>query len=399
MTFVGTTMTSDTQPRRRNHRSGATIKKNQKQKFVFTNKPLLPTHPHLEANILHFTPQMWRAWCWRQSPPTCAECGISFVRPDKGTSYFCGHGCYQRWNDRLSNLWVPVKYRNVQWEGRKEGLLPEELRWIREIWNKDRDKNAKSRLANVCGAQCSGHPTNEFPLARDRRGEPCQMPAGWGTQHPGSGTCRFHGGLSPNSNKRAARLRAEEMKIVSQKIYGEPVADLTPEEAILQELQRTAGHVQWLFEKVQEVGAETDEDGNYKGENKALIQYTKLGITPSVWISMYQEERKHLMAVAKTASSMGIAERQVRLAEEQGRMLAAVIQAFMSDPDLGLTNAQKARAPELIRRHLAAIPLRTPARPGEAIVETNGMTAATNREIRELEEPDSHLDPIDLEEG
>lgn len=36
--------------------------------------------------------------------------------------------------------------------------------------------------------------------------QPCQLPAGWGTDHPGTGRCKFHGGCStgaPKGNKNA----------------------------------------------------------------------------------------------------------------------------------------------------------------------------------------------------
>src|SRR4051794_19279643 len=43
--------------------------------------------------------------------------------------------------------------------------------------------------------------------ATNRHGEPCALPAGWGT---GSrfGRCRFHGGASPNGRLHAARQGA-----------------------------------------------------------------------------------------------------------------------------------------------------------------------------------------------
>ncbi|NLA83026.1 MAG: hypothetical protein GX854_00550 [Clostridiales bacterium] len=37
----------------------------------------------------------------------------------------------------------------------------------------------------ICGAKTKGS------------GEPCQRPAGWGTDHPGVGKCKLHGGASP----------------------------------------------------------------------------------------------------------------------------------------------------------------------------------------------------------
>ena len=44
--------------------------------------------------------------------------------------------------------------------------------------NKPHDKNYK-----ICGA-------------KTRKGTPCQRPSGWGTNHPGSGKCKLHGGKS-----------------------------------------------------------------------------------------------------------------------------------------------------------------------------------------------------------
>lgn len=43
--------------------------------------------------------------------------------------------------------------------------------------------------------------------ARNRHGEPCALPAGWGTESR-FGRCRFHGGASPNGKVHAARLEA-----------------------------------------------------------------------------------------------------------------------------------------------------------------------------------------------
>jgi hypothetical protein len=37
--------------------------------------------------------------------------------------------------------------------------------------------------------------------AKTRSGTPCQLPAGWGTDHPGEGRCKLHGGCSPGPPK------------------------------------------------------------------------------------------------------------------------------------------------------------------------------------------------------
>lgn len=38
--------------------------------------------------------------------------------------------------------------------------------------------------------------------ARIRAGSPCKLPAGWGTEHIGTGRCKLHGGASPGAPKR-----------------------------------------------------------------------------------------------------------------------------------------------------------------------------------------------------
>lgn len=49
--------------------------------------------------------------------------------------------------------------------------------------------------------------------ARRRQGDhqPCRRPAGWGTDHPGEGRCKLHGGASPGADVRVARSRARKM--------------------------------------------------------------------------------------------------------------------------------------------------------------------------------------------
>lgn len=42
---------------------------------------------------------------------------------------------------------------------------------------------------------------------RDGSGDPCKRPAGWGTDHPGEGACKFHGGNAgaPANNQNATK--------------------------------------------------------------------------------------------------------------------------------------------------------------------------------------------------
>jgi hypothetical protein len=74
----------------------------------------------------------------------------------------------------------------------------------------------------------------------------------------------------------------------------------------------------------------------------------------SVWIEMYQNERKLLARACKMALDAGVAERQIRLAEAQGQLLADAIRGILGD--LGLSPEQEAQAPAIVRRHLTSVP-------------------------------------------
>lgn len=71
---------------------------------------------------------------------------------------------------------------------------------------------------------------------------------------------------------------------------------------------------------------------------------------PSIWLDLYDRERKHLVAVATAAIRAGVEERRVRLAESQGELLAGAIRAILTD--LGLSPEQEGRVAEVVPRHL-----------------------------------------------
>lgn len=143
-------------------------------------------------------------------------------------------------------------------------------------------------------------------------------------------------------------------------IYGGPI-DVTPEEALLQEVRRTAGHVAWLGRLI--AGMESEDElwgyvgsaGSQSDEKGSRDFYAS--IEPVVWLRLYHQERAHLKSVAKAAIDAGIAERQVRLAEQQADLLAGALQAILND--LGLTEKQRKQAPGIVRRHLQSLPTGT----------------------------------------
>lgn len=191
----------------------------------------------------------------------------------------------------------------------------------------------------------------------NREGKGGQRCTGWAMKY--QSVCGIHGGKSKQARAGAEKRRSEERARKLVETYGRKVTT-TASEALLDEVQWTAGHVSWLRERVQEIEAGADADG----ENALVWSKVrrKTGgedwgeteeATANVWLKLYQAERSHLVKVCAEAIKAGIEERRVRLAEQQGALVAQVIQAILGD--LNLSKEQQERIPEVVPRHLRAL--------------------------------------------
>lgn len=199
----------------------------------------------------------------------------------------------------------------------------------------------------------------------------CKRTAGAGTPHKGRGRCSRHGG----STKLAQRGADKEVAAELVQVYGLPVK-VDPHSALLEELERTAGHVSWLFIKVQETAGTEDGEGlvgpvGQEGPSESG-GWHHASVEPSVWLRLYQEERKHLVKVAADCIKAGIEERRVRIAEAQGMLIARAIQGILLD--LGV--ADDPRAPEIVRKHLTALSEGQASANGETLPELEAQLVA-----------------------
>jgi hypothetical protein len=213
-----------------------------------------------------------------------------------------------------------------------------------------------------------------------RQGEGnCKREAGWGTEHKGWGPCRQHGGALPNVVAASLARRDEALARELVTTYGLPI-ETTPEEALLDEVKRSAGHVAYLAERVRELDADTlvwgraqrkesvkrvpsavevDPDGEIDpdavpGWRTEVEIVTTETSTPNVWLTLYQKERAHLARVCADALRAGVEERRVRLAERYGALVAQLIRSILADLDL--STEQAARVPGIVSRHLHSVP-------------------------------------------
>lgn len=196
-------------------------------------------------------------------------------------------------------------------------------------------------------AYCNGRRANW-----DGEGTPyCERPSGWGTDHPGFGRCKRHGGATKLGSYGAQLEAARQAAIEGGQMLGAPV-HTDPHTALMEELEASCGHVEWLRLKVEDHARQNGEDalvgpvgqeGPSESGGKHYAAYEK-----NVWWVAYNEERERKVKIAAVCIKSGIEERRVRVAEAQGIVIARVIQGvskrlgFSEDPEL----------PQIVREEL-----------------------------------------------
>lgn len=172
----------------------------------------------------------------------------------------------------------------------------------------------------------------------------------------GQKRCARHGGKSPQAKKAAERRLAEQEatrnmeKAVRTLGITDKYQDVDPGKALLEEISRTWAHVQWLSGKVSElegddlVWGKTLHREGVGPEGPVDVRDHKAA--PSIWYDLYLREREHLARVSAAALKAGIEARKIRLAEEQGSMVAAVLRQILDA--LNLSPSQWEMVPTIV---------------------------------------------------
>jgi hypothetical protein len=191
--------------------------------------------------------------------------------------------------------------------------------------------------------------------AKKRGGGECAAPAMRGQRR-----CARHGGKSPQAiaaaKKRVAEQEARDTMEKAIVTLGLP-QDIDPAKALLDEISRTYGTVLWLQERVRKL--EPDEltwgiTERQMGLGKdGPIDVTTEKAEFNAWYQLYLGERKHLVAVTTAALKAGIEERRVRLAEQQGDLVAQAIRSILDA--LNLTPSQWELVPTVVPAALRSL--------------------------------------------
>jgi hypothetical protein len=192
---------------------------------------------------------------------------------------------------------------------------------------------------------------------RDGSGTACHLPAGWATDHatnddgPGVGRCKLHGGATRNA--RAAG-RAAKARIAVERFGGS--LDVDPATALLEEVQRSAATVAYLQLRVQElednqivwgVVEETDRPITDSGGGLEV----KRKAQPNAWITLYQQERRHLRDACKAALDAGATKTLVDVYKQTAGLYVQVLGRVLDKVILGLdlSDDLRSRALELVQ--------------------------------------------------
>lgn len=189
----------------------------------------------------------------------------------------------------------------------------------------DVKRQAKRDKASICGAQKRG-------------GGICGQSSGAGTDHPGTGRCKWHSG-----NTRSGKIAAAKQELG----MASPI-NVSPGQALVVVMGLAAGQLAYATTKVGEL---KERDLFIKG-NK--LDSGNFEMVPHKWVALQRQLMNDLSRYAKLAADAGIAERQTQLQEAQTAMMAELITNVMDE--LNLNPAQRKQVGPAIRRHLTAVP-------------------------------------------
>lgn len=171
------------------------------------------------------------------------------------------------------------------------------------------------------------------------------MGRGWGTDHPGSGRCKNHGGSTPNGKTAAAREVARHKLTM----LGVPLGT-DWRLALRRQIAEANGNVAFLRQECQALGA------NLVGEVLSDARDGTLYATKEearAIVRLYNEERDRLVKYCKVAADVGFAEAEIQLAKQQGALIATLVFEVLDGlalPAAKLTAARQLLG-EAFRRH------------------------------------------------
>lgn len=174
--------------------------------------------------------------------------------------------------------------------------------------------------------------------AKTRGGGHCRKPAGWGTIHPGVGSCKLHSGSTPNGEKSAQTV------ILHQAAEKFGIArSVDPGAAIVESIHKAAGQLDYYDREVNDLPSPWVEQRGPGGSSS---------IEEHPAVTAYQHALDRLFSFAERAVKLGLAERAITTSELQAAIMAQAMLAMIDDPDFGLSREQREIGRRVAGRHI-----------------------------------------------
>ena len=146
---------------------------------------------------------------------------------------------------------------------------------------------------------------------------------------------------------------AEQKVIDLAHTFGTPLLDEDPGVVILERIGTLAGHVRWLQTRVEAL----TPDELVWGTTRQKTGGHDAGVTeearPHVWLDLYERWNAALVKLCLEAVRIGLQERQVRVAEQQGALLCGMLDGLLTE--LGHNPNDPATAAVVVK-HLSLVP-------------------------------------------
>jgi hypothetical protein len=183
---------------------------------------------------------------------------------------------------------------------------------------------------SVCGSKTRQEESAEF----------CGLRAGWGTDHPGTGRCRLHGGNTPGQRVKAVREIAErEVRAVLAELDVQPVEDP------LTALAELAGQAVAWQKAIADIVNRLGGDVRYEGRAGAEQLRAEVGL--------YERAMDRTNTVLSTIARLDIDGRLARIEEAKAQVLMDAVQAGLAA--IGVTGEQAATVKQVMARKLRAV--------------------------------------------
>lgn len=199
--------------------------------------------------------------------------------------------------------------------------------------------------------------------ATGRTGRKCGRTAGWGTTHTGVGSCKLHGGSTPNGEQSAAVTLAKR----ELQAWAQPVP-IHPHEALLKAVAFANGWFDYASMRVNDlleadlvgptltvttertdlVALDVDDDLEPELVEGHTTKVVRANPQLHVWIRARDQAAEQMVRFAKVCHDARIDEREITLAEQQAHMLATVVRNVIAA--LGMSDHPEAA--KIARREL-----------------------------------------------